>query len=161
MTQLVFKRMVTCPFDIAERQDTHFMFISAPLAIVPFLGAIRRILGTVETVKAVLKLASRKRKFYCTLESGRIIHYGWMSISFCRYYRVEQRDVVIGPIWTEERARSRGIGAYALQKAVNEMVKRGYRVFYIDTSEDNISCLKVIEKCGFGLSVFSFQNWQS
>ncbi len=145
MKQLVYRRECFRPMDVSEVLGSEFRLFSSPL-------------GSLGVVKAGLKLATGKRRFYCVLVQGSVAHYGWVSFSFCRFYRVQTGDVVIGPIMTDARFRGRGYATLALMRVMNALITEGSRVFWIDTSEDNIPCQKVINKCGFGKPVECFEK---
>jgi RimJ/RimL family protein N-acetyltransferase len=96
---------------------------------------------------------TKKRFFYGVQYQNEIVHCGWVNIGFCRYYLVEKNAIVIGPIWTSEKVRGKGLATWALQEAMDTMIRNGFSIFYIDTERDNLPCQKVIEKSGFGLPV--------
>lgn len=158
MKQLVYKCERSQPFDAPDLHGAEFRFLTSPWSVLPLLGALRRCLGSMGLVKALLKLATPSRRFYCILADGAIAHYAWASVSFCHYYRVAQGDWVIGPIMTGGRARGRGYATAALKLALNRLMADGGRVFWIDTAEDNVPCRKVIEKCGFGAPVSNYER---
>jgi GNAT superfamily N-acetyltransferase len=112
--------------------------------------ALGAALGKAGLVKAILKLCTKNRLFYCMLKQGQVAATGWCSVSFCRHYKVDPGSAVIGPIWTAEHLRGRGIATLALKQALNALMQRGLRIFYIDTAGDNLASQRVIAKCGFG-----------
>lgn len=158
MKQLVYRHEFIEPMAAPAIKDAEFAILSASSAIVGLWHPLFRCLGFPGLIKAGLKLATKKRRLYCVLASGCVAHYGWVSFSFCRYYQVNAGDVVIGPIMTDDRFRGRGYATLALMRVMNALMAEGCRVFWIDTSEDNIPCRKVIEKCGFGSPVESYER---
>ena len=40
--------------------------------------------------------------------------------------------------------------------AINKMLEAGSKVIFIDTSNNNIPCLKLIDKCDFGAPIASY-----
>lgn len=153
--QLVFRREVLQRVAVREVKGVQFCFIDSIGACLANLALMRKALGPAGLIKALLKVA-RGRVFYFAHEQGSVLHTGWVTFSFCRFYRVEQGDAVIGPIWSAEAARGRGVAVYATQMAMNALHGGGTRVCFIDTSNGNAPCLKVIEHCGFGYPVGAF-----
>ena len=158
MKQLVYRQERDNLFETTHEDLRAFRYLNSMLDIFPVLRQLQQQFGLCGVIKAGLKLATRKRKFYCVIDEGGVAHYGWVSISFCRHYSVGKDDVVIGPIMTNERARGRGLATFAIKHVTNALIALGYRVFWIDTSEDNIACKKVIQKCGFGNPVVSYER---
>lgn len=148
--QLVYRQERDEPFSLGERDDVSFIFVAAPNRLWPHRAALREILGGSGFLKSLAKLCTKRRLFYCALHGREVAATGWCSVSFCRYYKVEPGSVVIGPIWTTEHMRKRGIATHALKQALNALVKKGHRIFYIDTSGENLPSQRVIAKCGFG-----------
>ncbi|MBO0699449.1 MAG: GNAT family N-acetyltransferase, partial [Zavarzinella sp.] len=117
------------------------------------LGAVSDYCGKPGAAKAVAKLATGRRTLYLVTHGGRTLSAGWCTVGRCQYYKVEPEAVVVGPIWTSEAARGRGLATAALQLALNEQVRRGRTLFYIDTEKKNHPAQRVFEKCGFGAPV--------
>ncbi|MEI6702260.1 MAG: GNAT family N-acetyltransferase [Deltaproteobacteria bacterium] len=158
MKQLVYRHEFEKAFQVPKRLDVDFEFLSSPLDAIRLWRPLMDCLGFLGLIKTGLKLATKKRRLYCIMSKGCIAHYGWVSFSFCRYYTVQPGDVVIGPILTDDRFRGMGFATVALMQTINQLILERCRVLWIDTAEDNISCQKVIEKCGFGQSVLSFEK---
>jgi len=130
--------------------------LETPFQIMAMRGALSRVFSKSAQVKAALKVATGKRSLYAVSEGANVIHYGWIMDSSCRQYRVEPNDLVIGPIWSHPESRGRGAATYGTKAVMNRFFERGRRVFFIDTSSDNVSCLRMIEKCGFGDPVATY-----
>jgi len=158
MKQFVYRQKYNQPFNIPDASGIEFKLLTSPLDASWLFLPLIRCLGFSGLIKVGLKLVSSKRRLYCILADSCVAHYGWASFSFCRYYKVQVGDVVIGPILTVDRFCGRGYATVALMGVINTLMMQGYSVFWIDTSEDNISCRKVIEKCGFGKPVDSFER---
>jgi hypothetical protein len=148
--QLVYRQERNWPLEVAAVECVRFFFCSGPREWLQHAGLLRRALGLGGLLKGLLKSATRSRRFYFVADDARVLHHGWVTLSRCRYYRVEKGAAVIGPIWTAPEARSRGIGTFATALAVNALLGEGHRLIYIDTSSTNLSCQKVISKCEFG-----------
>lgn len=153
--QLVFRRELSGTVAVRDVGGVQFCLIDSLSACVTHLALMQKALGRAGLIKAMLKI-SRGRVFYFAHEHGRILHTGWVTFSFCRFYRVEQGDAVIGPIWSAEAARGRGVAVFATQMIMNALRQKGVSVCFIDTSNGNMPCLKVIEHCGFGQPVGAF-----
>lgn len=158
MKQLVYCRRSEERFPVQPLAGAVFVLLSCPAGALRHILPLARCFGLLGFIKVMLKLATRGRRLYCVVAEGRVAHYGWVSFSFCRYYRVSPGDVVIGPILTDDRFRGRGYATQALMRCINALVASGSRVFWIDTAEDNLPCRKVIEKCGFGDPVDSYER---
>ena len=119
----------------------------------PLSVALFRRLGPGGLVKDLVKLATRGRHYFCIVENGRIVSDAYVVVGRCRHYDVEPDAAVIGPVWTADEARGKGLATRLLQQTMAAMQKCGCGIFYIDTSDRNMAMLKVIEKCGFGQPV--------
>ena len=153
--QLVFRQERELPLQVKPASGLSFHFIDSVPASLAKWSALKGLLGLAGALKALAKV-QRGRIFYFVADEAQVLHTGWVSSSFCRFYRVEPGDVVIGPIWSAEASRSRGVGAYGTQMAINALLEKGVRVFFIDTANSNVPCLKMIDKCGFGAPVASY-----
>ena len=109
-----------------------------------------------DVVKLLLRSLLSNRYFYYIKKEGRVVSRGQLSTGFCHYYPVEEKDVVIGSIWTDPLCRGQGLASISMQAAINYMVSKGASTFYIDTQETNTGMLKSIAKIGFGQSVKTF-----
>ncbi|MEO7068140.1 MAG: GNAT family N-acetyltransferase [Rhodanobacter sp.] len=147
--QLIFRMRRTVPFEVSARDDVEFHFASSLPKFLPLVRQLSPAVSRVELIKSFLRMGVG-RGFYCIVGNGVILHRGWINIAFCRHYNVRAGEAVIGPIWSAPEARGRGLAKYATQCVINELLQRGLSVFYIDTSPDNLACLKMIENCGFG-----------
>lgn len=154
--QLVFKQQRTHAFSTIERGELQFLFVDTVGRALSAFKWLVVLYGLVGALKALLKISRGNRYFYALLEGGEVVHTGWINDSFCNYYRVNRGELVIGPIWSADAARGRGFGTYATQLAMNTMLQRGRGIFYIDTSNSNRPCLRLIEQCGFGYPIAAF-----
>lgn len=159
--QLIFRQELTSPLYAENRDELSFVFLATPIQAVGSLSVLWHLFPTPlrQGCKLLLKLASRRRFFYYIQRGDQIVHYGWATVSLCRYYRVAKGDVVIGPIWTSSTCRRQGIAVYATRLAINRLFELGFRVFYIDTVNTNVASLSVIRNCGFGNPIGCFHRW--
>ena len=148
--QLVYRQERSEPIDVEDRSDLSFVLIENPLGALPHLRALGQAWRPAELAKSLLRLCTGKRKLRLTFKAGRIAHVGWCWISVCKPYPIARGDVVLGAELTVEEFRGQGIGTYAVKRAINAMIARGHRTFYIDTAHDNLAAQRLFEKCGFG-----------
>lgn len=147
--QLIYRMRRTMPYEVAERGDAEFRYVTSLAQFAKLAGALRRTVNTLELLRATIRVAVGRR-FYCVLRDGRMLHHGWANVAFCRHYKVGPGEVVIGPIWSAPDARGLGLATHATQQAINRLIGEGLSVFYIDTAYDNLACQAMIAKCGFG-----------
>ena len=154
--QLVYRQERAGELAVEAKDGVEFRLLATWADLFACLPAVRRRLGTVGLLKAAAKIATPSRLLYVVRVRGDIVNWGWISISFCRHYPVGKKDVVIGPVRTAEEFRGRGLATWGLKQAINAMVRRGHRVFFIDTSDGNGAMRKAIARCGFGEPVSSY-----
>jgi len=147
---LIYRQERSEPITVEDRSDLSFVLVESPLGALAHLRALRLAYRPAQLANALLRLCSGKRKLRVTFHGGRIAHLGWCWVSVCRPYPVAPGDVVLGAGFTVEGFRGQGVATYAVKCALNAMIERGYRTFYIDTSRDNLAAQRVFEKCGFG-----------
>lgn len=154
--QLIYRTKRDTPFSV-ENNEMQFHFLQhirdvfTDEHLVPMKG-----LG--EKMKLAVKICSGRRYFYYVTQNGQVLHTAWVSLGFCRHYCVAKTDTVIGPIWTTPAGRNMGVATFALKMAINFLIHQGKLIFYIDTSEENISCQKVISNCGFGAPINHYER---
>lgn len=151
--QMVYRMVVNGFWAVARRKDTEFVLFKNPLVFLLYASPLLKLAGFLGYARSLVKLVTRNRFFYCVFLKDEVVATGWCSTSFCRHYPVEEGAVVVGPIWTSPEVRRRGLATFALKNAINYHHMCGHRVFYIDTSTENLASQKVIEKCGFGRPV--------
>jgi ribosomal protein S18 acetylase RimI-like enzyme len=151
--QFVYRMERRALCDVALEREFRFVFLhSLGDGLASFRELVSRF-GRAFTLKGLLKLASTSRSMYAITQDREVLSYGWCTVGKCKYYRVESASVVIGPIWTSDSVRGKGLATKALQLAVNEYIRRGRSLFYIDTEKTNHPAQRVFEKCGFGKPV--------
>jgi GNAT superfamily N-acetyltransferase len=151
--QLVYRAERREPFDVRPGPEWEFLVLDSAAQGLKHLGAIAGYCGKPGAAKAVAKLAAGRRSLYLVVQAGRTLSAGWCTVGLCKYYKVEPEAVVVGPIWTSEAARGKGLATAALKLAMNAQIGRGRTLFYIDTEKKNHSAQRVFEKCGFGTPV--------
>lgn len=117
----------------------------------PLLARLVRRYGLVRGIKALLKVATPSRRYYGVVEGRDIVSDGWILLGKCNVYPIARDACVIGPIWTSESQRGRGLAASALSQAVRQCLDDGLTAVYIDTSGQNIASQKAIGAAGFRL----------
>ena len=152
--QLIYRLERRTPFEVALEPGLEFVFLNSLADGFKHFPELKSFGGQeLASLKGVAKLVSASRSLYLVTQNRRVLSYGWGMIGKCNYYKIEKDAVVIGPIWTSDEARGKGLATRALQLALNEYVRRGRSLFYIDTEKGNYSAQRVFEKCGFGLPV--------
>ena len=147
---LIYRQARDELFSVEPMAGLSFCLLRRPGDVRPLLGALRSRYGAARFAKTVLKLATPIRELYCVLHDGEIVHDGWLTISRCTEYWVEEGAVVVGPINTTEQWRGKGLAPYAMRLAMNSLMERGHRIVYVDTANDNLASQRAIAKCGFG-----------
>lgn len=148
--QLVYRLERDRPFEAAAPPGYTFHSVGTVRSALGSLRTLVGAFGVLGAVKAVLKVLTGRRHLYLVRDSAGVVSYGWGTIGKCGYYKIEPDAVVVGPIWTDDRVRGRGLATTALQMALDVWMKSGRRLFYIDTERANFPAQKVFEKCGFG-----------
>lgn len=150
MKQLIYKQTRAVPFDVLPLAGAGFFCASTPMQLRAIWRPLVGFFGLSRAGKSVLKLVGRRRCFYGVVADGVLIHFGWVSFGFCRFYDVTSDSCVIGPIWSSASSRGQGVATRAMKLVMNRLIASGKHTFYIDTSEDNIACQRAIDKCEFG-----------
>jgi predicted GNAT family acetyltransferase len=151
--QLVYRMEARELKTVELDQGLCFLMLNSGVEGIRHFKTIATCFGKAGATKAVAKLCTRSRSLYLITRDGVVVSSGWCTIGRCAYYKVEPDSVVIGPIWTSDSVRGRGLATKALQLAMNEHVRRGRSLFYIDTEKKNLAAQRVFEKCGFGAPV--------
>ncbi len=149
----IFSQLRDRPFDGGVLPG--FAVIDTPLAFIRHAHYMLAYQGA-GAIKQFAKSFSRRRPCYILIDQGRIVGFGTLAIGFCRDYPVEDDAVVIGTVWTDEAMRGRGLATAAIRAAMNYMIARGTRKFYIDTAQSNYPMLRSIGKLEFGVSSGKF-----
>ncbi len=85
--------------------------------------------------------------------SGQYCHYTFVTAAK-RYAKVfpvivEPKAILVGPCFTDESVRGRGIYPRVVQYAVNLLQQQGFGPFYIHTDTTNIASIRGMEKARF------------
>ena len=156
--QLIFRREFDETLYCEPHRSQKFFLVDRLSAYISVLPSILRTCGAAEAFKGFVRIVSGRRFLYGVLENGKIVHYGWVTRGVCRHYEIEESAFVIGPIWSAAARRGRGTATFATRAAINVILNRGGGIVYIDTSESNLPCLRVIEKCQFGPAIGSYDR---
>jgi len=82
--------------------------------------------------------------------SGRkMVHYSVVSSRYFRYPFMGENDIQIGPCWTNNEYRGRGIHYFVIQTILGTYQDKGDFNFWYITREDNIASQRSIEKSIF------------
>jgi GNAT superfamily N-acetyltransferase len=125
------------------------LFMASVAVAARQFSALRAQFGVAGAIKAVLKVLTDRRCLCGFLSGGRLASYVWSAPRSAKY-PVEPGACVLGPLLTRSEFRRRGLAAATLENAVSFLSGRGYRIFYIDTTTDNIASQRTIARAGFG-----------
>jgi ribosomal protein S18 acetylase RimI-like enzyme len=148
--QLVYRMERDRAYQPALGPSFTFTMLDSVAAALRCREPLLQALGSKGTLTAAAKLATGIRRFYLVRHEGKAVSYGWGTVGQCRHYKVERDSVVIGPIWTDPNLRGKGLATLALQAAIDDYIRRGQKIFYIDTSKLNTAAQRVFQKSGFG-----------
>jgi RimJ/RimL family protein N-acetyltransferase len=148
--QFIYRQERDAKFEATNFKSAYLLFFDNPFSALRISRLLMRALGLKHFLKLIVKLFTPTRMFYCVISQNKVASYGYVAVSRCKHYKIEKGAVVIGPVMTEEEFRGRGIATFALQSIMNELIFKGFRIFYIDTAETNFQMQRVIFKCGFG-----------
>lgn len=154
--QLIYRQERGGPFGDPPVGGVRVRLLRWPTDIVPVLPSLLRTPGPRETVTLALRLATPRRLFYGVFAERDLVSYGYVTMSRCRYYDVDDGAAVLGPVWTSPASRGKGYATLGIRSALDRLLSAGVTVFYIDTSERNGVMQRVVEKCGFGAPIGEF-----
>ena len=154
--QLVYRMERAIPYEVKLDPKWRFLFLNSPLQGFQSFGAIASYAGKAGAAKSLAKLATPRRKMYMICQGDKAVSIGWCMTGKCFYYKIESNAVVIGPIWTSDEVRGLGLASQALQLAINELIREGRSLFYIDTEKMNLPAQRVFAKCGFGTPIATY-----
>lgn len=126
-----------------------FRWFRKPVEVVPACWIWWRIIGTTGVARLAARLAKGKRQAVLAMVKGRPAGFAYVTRGFCRYYKIQAGDAVVGPVFVRENCRGCGLGVRIVNDALRVLARQGVETAWIDTSEDNAAMLKVIERCGF------------
>jgi GNAT superfamily N-acetyltransferase len=152
--QLIYRQERTEPFQVDLPVGFRFVFCNGIRDGLQIAGLLRkRPEGGGSVVKDLLKLATPARLYACLIGPAGIASECYVTVGHCRHYEVEKNAAVLGPVWSDPAWRGKGLATRLLKLAMSHLLSRGYPLFYIDTSDQNIAMRHVIERCGFGAPV--------
>jgi hypothetical protein len=125
------------------------VIVASPVQALGRFVALVRVMGVVSVLRLLLRLCRRGRLFYYVADQGQWMHWGGITLDWCRYYRVNTGEAVFGPVETAAEFRGRGVASQAICGAMRVLAGRGVRVFYVDTSEQNVAMQQAARKAGF------------
>lgn len=82
---------------------------------------------------------------YC---GKKLVHYSLISPKCFKFPFMETIDIQIGPCWTHDRHRRKGIASYVITEILKLYKKKNRKFWYI-TREENKASGRVIVKVGF------------
>ena len=147
-SKLIYQLQPSRPFDVVIPSGFEYRFCRGWLDGMSIKKSAIERFGYLGMLKNQLKLSTPRRLYCCILFDGKIVSDAWIMRSFCRHYHIEVEAAVIGPVWSHNDYRNRGLATALLKSAINSMGSSA-STFYIDTSPGNESMRKVISHCGF------------
>ena len=140
--------------------EAEFILINSPrLAIFHFLKLIKRFKFSVELIKLLIKLLSKRNHLYAVIYQGNIVSEGLVSYGVCNHYKVDKNDCIIGPVNTNTNYQGKGFATFGLTSCLRFIFENKVcNKIFIDTREDNFAMQKVIEKSGFNKAQSSYNR---
>ncbi len=77
-----------------------------------------------------------------------VVHYSLASYKCFKFPFMEKRDIHIGPIWTSQEFRSRGLATSAIIRILKHFAMDNCRYWSL-VDEDNVPSTRVFENLGF------------
>jgi RimJ/RimL family protein N-acetyltransferase len=142
-------RMERC--DPYPTSSNDFLLVESMAQALPVLPHLIEERGFAGTARLLGKLILHRCSYILTREMGETVSTGVLSFGYCRHYVVSPGSVIIGEIATKASSRGRGLATRTIMLGINEMIRRGLYVFYIDTQKNNLPMIRSIEKLGFGV----------
>ncbi len=141
-------------------ENTHFYLADSSLPVIKKLPLfIKRFGFSVALLTLLLRLTLKKNAFYFLVYQNNIVNDGLISFNFCRHYKINKGDCVIGPVNTDPTYQGKGFATIGLLSCINALkCCNKYKHVFIDTKENNIAMQKVIKKCGFGTHIEEFER---
>src|SRR5665213_1108805 len=137
--ELIFMMHRERPYDVDN--DGDFLFAESLIAALRIMPVILRDRGPLTTAKVIAKIMLRRCYYFGLTRVGRPISTGIAARGYCRFYPVRSDAIVLADIVTHEGNRGQGHATRAIMLAINEMIRRGSTIFYIDTQHANRPCL--------------------
>lgn len=146
---LIFRQRRRAPFEVeAPVPGARFRLAGGPVASWRSRAVIR---ASTAQSGALRRALSPIRFFYYVEDAdGAVAHHGWLRVTRRGLHTLRGPGIVIGPIQTAPDSRGRGFARYATQCAMNAMLRRGFRTFYISAAQVNEASLALIAACEFG-----------
>ena len=157
MKQLIYKEQYDKPMQVSDIGNFEFIAMWGMWDGLRNMGIMFRHLRW-GCLKDIIKLATARRSYFFITDGKKVVSEAYITVGQCRYYNVEDDAAVIGPVWTDEEIRGKGLATGLLKRTINSLVQSGFSVIYIDTSENNKAMQSVIKKCGFGDSIDFYEK---
>ena len=140
--------------------EAEFILINSPrLAIFHLLKLIKRFKLSIELIKLLIKLLSKRNHLYAVIYQGNIVSEGLVSYGVCNHYKVDKNDCIIGPVNTNTNYQGKGFATFGLTSCLRFIFENKVcNKIFIDTREDNFAMQKVIEKSGFNKAQSSYNR---
>lgn len=150
---LLFVQEPDGPLDVAAALDgATFHHLSSWAGACRAWRHLRAVAGEPESVASALRRLAIPGlyTYFYVLDRGRVVHASRARVTRTGMPPLLGAGIVVGPVRTDADHRGRGIATFAIRHAINVMVARGHRRFYMSVAEGNVASRRMIEKSGFG-----------
>ncbi len=147
---LVFRKTAGgSPGGASQSTSFEFRLFESPVMLPRHVRMLHGHFGLAGIVKLLIKLTTPSRSLYAAFADTEMLSYGWIMRGKSRYYYIEPAASVIGPIYTRQEFRGRGLATKAMVNAIERLAERGRVTFYIDAHHANHASIQVFKKAGF------------
>lgn len=91
---------------------------------------------------------SEYRIFLIYYKDNKVVHYSVISAKYFRTPFMENNDLQIGPVGTDENHRRKGLAIFTIQKIFEFYKDKNLKFWYV-TRKENEPSIQLIEKAGF------------
>lgn len=146
----IFRQESALPRPVRNLPVGEFIYCRKPGDALSILPAILEHYGLAGTLKLLLMLGSPTREFSAVRVGQRLVARAWVQLGSCKAYPVETSSAVLESVWTDPSHQRMGLAEALLGRDLNHLVERRIQITYIDTDQNNLPMLKVIDRLGYG-----------
>ncbi|WP_286234346.1 GNAT family N-acetyltransferase [Thalassotalea sediminis] len=165
MKQFIYKKQCiknnTTIEQLQIRNDgAKFLIVDSLIAVVKsFKPLVARYGLSSELLKLTIKIMMKRNLLYIVIYDNVVVSDGLVSFGQCNHYKIDANDCVIGPVNTNPSYQKKGFATFGLSSSINYLSIQGnLEHIFIDTREDNFAMQKVIERCGFGKVIDTYNR---
>ncbi|MCX6622751.1 MAG: GNAT family N-acetyltransferase [Acidobacteria bacterium] len=82
-------------------------------------------------------------------DRGRLVHYAVTRSADFRFPFMKDKDLQVGPVWTDPNYRSSGLGTESLAAAVSAAAREGWQAVWWLCRDDNLPSNRLAKRAGF------------